>query len=118
MLRTLGGKASKPQVAACSCSWDTASRGCPAHTERTEPTDSTYNIVYYGIFEYIVTIYRYRSRMVIVGLYWGHVEVMENRIETTIVYLGDMGMMENRMETTIVKWGHVGIVENKMETTI
>ena len=29
-----------------------------------------------------------------------------------------MDIMENKMETTIVEWGHIGLMENKMETDI
>ena len=38
---------------------------------------------------------------VILGLYWGYIEIMEKKIETTIVYGGYIGTMENEMETTI-----------------
>ena len=38
---------------------------------------------------------------VILGLYWGYIGVMENKMEAIVVYWGYRGIMENRMETTI-----------------
>ena len=31
---------------------------------------------------------------------------------------GHIGIMENKMEATIVYWGYIGIMENKMEATM
>ena len=33
---------------------------------------------------------------------WGFIEIMETKMETTIVFRGFIGIMENKMETTIV----------------
>ena len=41
----------------------------------------------------------YRGYM---GLYWGYIGIMEQKMETTIVYRGYIGIMEKKMETTIM----------------
>ena len=40
---------------------------------------------------------------VILGLYWGYIEIMEKKMDTTIVYGGYFGIMENKLEITV--WG-------------
>ena len=35
------------------------------------------------------------------GISWGYIGIMENKMETTIVYWGYNGIMEKKMEATI-----------------
>ena len=36
-------------------------------------------------------------------MYWGHMEIMEEKMETTIVYGGYIGIMKKKTEATIVR---------------
>ena len=49
---------------------------------------------------------------VILGLYWGYMGIMENKMETTIMENQMEKKMENEMETTIME----NQMEKKMET--
>ena len=50
-------------------------------------------------------------------LYWGYTGIMEKKMETTVFYGGYSGIMEKKMETTVL-YLYTGIMEKKMETTI
>ena len=51
-------------------------------------------------------------------VYWGHIGMMEKKMDTTLVHWGHIGMMEKKMDTAIAYWGNIGMMANKMETTL
>ena len=53
-----------------------------------------------------------------IGIRYGNMGIMDNKMETTIIYWGYIGIMEKEMESTVVYWGYNRIMEKKMESTI
>ena len=51
-------------------------------------------------------------------IYWGHIRIMENKMETTIVYWGYIGIMEKTSEITTLfrvlgfRAGNEGVQKN------
>ena len=48
----------------------------------------------------------------ILGLFWGHIGIMETEMETLKQIFRDMGLILGLF------WGHIGIMETEMETSI
>ena len=38
----------------------------------------------------------------------GYIEIMEKKMEATIMYWGYIGIMEKKMQATIIYWGYIG----------